>query len=111
MKNIAIKIEILKEARKVIAAGRKRGICAATRLVTSRDDHFSDRDIAGEQIREYLSRALGRHAYLEQWVASEVGHAVPMHGTRAQRRKMRNTRLAWIDWIIEQYEKKMKRST
>lgn len=96
------KIKVLNGSRRIIARGDARGICKATRYVES---EFPALRTAAAELREYLSKALGPHAYLEGYVAAKTRRTYET--VLNSEGKMRVTRLAWIDWIIAQYESKL----
>lgn len=101
-KSIKQKIELLQLVRVMLVEREARGICYATHRVT---EVRPDLRKAAVSLRAYIRDALDPYTYLEGFVAAKVGREVI--GVFEQRERMLTTRLAWIDWIIEQYESQL----
>jgi hypothetical protein len=104
---------ILTAARQYIADGREERIChainrASDMLMNSapqvRRDTISD---SGCRLRIFIMRAIrepsGKSRFgLEDWVAAEIGDAVYEDAVGDYLPKMRRTRMAWIDWLLDE---------
>lgn len=103
-------IEILKGARALIKSGRESYICSAISCIEA--SYNADR------LREWIHKMLGqRHETLGSWMYEhEKEYRKAMSSRRIfseksfkQRdlvaKKLRKTRLAWIDWMIEEIKR------
>jgi hypothetical protein len=57
------------------------------------------------RVKEYISGLLGVNSTLEGWL-DRTRHFVGNPHKPANRIKLQRTRLAWMDWMIEQFEAK-----
>ena len=89
--------QILKKARKLIVSGQRSYICNAVYKVCEGTDSASK----GSKIEEYISKQLDGTFTLNSWLRKRHG-INPSIGSR----KLKQTRLAWIDWMIAAYEEK-----
>jgi len=89
---------ILKKARKLIKSGKEDFICIAV-------EEAADCDIfAAEKITNFISKSLRPHYTLGQWVDAQVNMNIYEQPDYDQR--IRQTRLNWIDHMIELYKAK-----
>lgn len=112
-------VALLEKARELIVreiadlrdTARPIGICAAVWTAHQRlygDGRFCDAD----NLTNEISRRLGRCAYLEDWLyrrrcVSRTLHETPFHSWPPEKfRKLQNTRVAWIDALIEEFKDK-----
>ena len=88
------KIKLLKAARQKIKSGKHRFICAALRNVNDGEDSPEC-----DYLITWIKEMLGSSYTLDSWLLQE--HGIPYSYSR----KYRQTRLAWIDWMIKELEK------
>ena len=87
--------EALRIARKRINAGEQIYICYAL-----------PGNNAGRKVKKYISLAMRRLGSYSEWL-NEV-HSIPLTQCSpfyGDIQKLRRSRLAWIDWMIAEYEK------
>lgn len=98
MKNYG-KIQLLIQARKLIKSGKESFICVA--LLHIQTTHNSKHSL---YLRKWIRHQLNEHTFLNTWVQQKIG---PQKYWKNPHRinKMRNTRLAWIDWMISELKK------
>ena len=89
--------QILKKARKLIASGECYFICNAVFRV-GRQNWCEDKSY---EIEKYISTQLNGMASLGGWLRS--CHDI---NPSTSSRKLKQTRLNWIDWMIAAYEEK-----
>ena len=87
---------MLKRARIKIDAGISHGICDATNP-TETTIEFSVR----HYLVEWILKMLGGRAWLEDWLYYR-------HGLHASKEELKQIRLRWIDWMIEELQKEIK---
>lgn len=95
-------IALLTKARKLIASGEYIFVCnalSAARLNVKdslRELHY---------LHKWINQMLGRHGSLHLWIEWEVIPKSPTdyerYYSRAGKKMIRNTRVAWIDWMID----------
>lgn len=57
------------------------------------------------ECKRYVEKLLGRNATLETWLLTTVPECVRMDlWTVKNYRKVKQTRLAWIEWMAQQFE-------
>lgn len=97
------KIKVLQLARAVVARPKyKAGLCYALSLACSNQRQLWP---AAAHMKKYVTRVLGPNMFLEGWLRRNAGVQVyHSYDTPRNRRKMRATRLAWIDWMIQCYK-------
>lgn len=92
----------LREAAKLIKDGAQRHTCYAL------DRLFLTRVISGgaaEACKQYIKTLLGRSSTLEVWLRVNVPKCGRLDlWTVKNYRKVKQTRLAWIDWMAQQFE-------
>lgn len=106
------KIAALKHARNLIKSGKEEYICHALNHYTDwYDIENSKKEQAIYYLKQYIAKNLGcekdswgeysNHKGLQEWLVKE-NHVkfYPVYNSK----KMRNTRLNWIDWMIGCYE-------
>lgn len=89
--------EILREARKKIKSGETYFICNAVYIV-GRDKNCLKKSA---KIEKYIASQLDGYVGLDGWLRHNYGI-----DPYSDQRKMKKTRLAWIDWMIAAYEEK-----
>lgn len=90
--NKKLKIEALKKAKNIVEKpSYNAGICSALW-------HYNtcSYDIAN-QLTNYISRSLSGSNYLEGWLTRNLPANAKVYDNR---KKVKATRLAWIDWMI-----------
>lgn len=92
----------LREAAKLIKDGAQRHTCYAL------DRLFRTRVISGgaaEACKQYISTLLWRYPTLEAWLLHNAPECRDLDlWTVKNSRKVKQTRLAWIDWMAQQFE-------
>lgn len=88
-------VELLTKARERISDGTNYGICGAVADIGCELGYYSQ----SEEVREHISKILGDYAFLDSWLFAR-GYPVLEAGNS---QKLRETRLAWIDWLIEEW--------
>lgn len=92
--------EILREARTLIADGVFTYVCNAVKYVGHTNPAASLKK--ARLITKYIQNVLiYPHQTLGVWL--EVNHGLIAHKS-CDAQELLQTRLAWIDWMIEQYE-------
>jgi hypothetical protein len=89
---------ILKKARKLIKSGKEDFICIAVEEVSNWDK------FAAEKITTFIGKSLHPHYTLGQWVDTQVNYNIYEDQDYDQR--IRQTRLNWIDHMIQLYKAK-----
>lgn len=113
-KTLRWKIDLLQKAKKYLKKGDPAtGICYAIGQVTEKMP--MERRFCGYDIKNYIHRAIRGEVYLEGWLCRRADEAtqadfaaVRAAGFKKYARKMYETRIAWIDWMIAQYEQQLK---
>jgi hypothetical protein len=90
--------QILKKARKLIESGEQGHICNAIYYASG------DEVVKRLHILDFISKSLGGHYTLARWLAANVDPEVFDHTNYAKR--ICQTRLNWIDHMIELYKAK-----
>lgn len=93
------KVEILKEARRLIKTRAEDFVCVAIRM-----SHVEAPPEDYHQLRKWIRSMLEGHYVLDDWVEENVPGATEVY---LWKEKLRVTRLAWIDWMIQQLEEKL----
>ena len=88
------KIELLKAARELIQSGEQRVICLALYSVGK-----SEGVTEYLYLRRWVEEMLGTYNTLDSWLFRE--HGMPLNNSK----KLKEPRLAWIDWMIKELEK------
>jgi hypothetical protein len=88
-----IERELLVAARELIESGEEFYICHAIQNATSRRRYYYMD--AAKRLERYISKALAPHIALDSWQRA--------NGYDAQR-GVKQDRLAWIDWMLDQPE-------
>lgn len=97
-KYIDLKITILKSVRKSIEVGNSRGLCYALILDGCEGRRTPAYRAACRQLQQYIETALEGSAWLDSWqTRNGFGHR--------SNSQIRKDRLAWIDWMIADYQK------
>lgn len=106
------RLELLKLARGVLESRKAAispGICSALEAARSstvfHPGHYRFR-AACSYLQRYVSDSLGDHAYLSSWLM--YNRNISGREILADPEKLKRTRLAWIDWMIKQYEEQLK---
>lgn len=95
---IEIKIDLLKMAKKLIKTKEESYICfAVSRAAYKHENPCAIR--AGDQLEKYIQKALGINTFLSGWQRSNG------FDDRVCKARIRQDRLAWIDWMIADYKK------
>lgn len=97
-KHINLKIDILNRVRKSIQNNTTRGICYALILDGCDGRRTPAYRAAGRQLQQYIETALEGRAWLDTWQMTNGF-------SNRSRRQIRQDRLAWIDWMIADYQK------
>lgn len=90
------KISALRYAHKLIKDEQQDYICYALHAYWEKYPKAYD---AVEYLKEYIDGALCGHMTLASWVKDATGVEQFVAGTE----KIRSTRLAWIEWMLECY--------
>lgn len=100
------KSEILREARHLVEEDTFTFICLALRHARNKkvgtNDTTTNKNLAG--LLQYIEESLEGCPTLERWLSVKHGLSVDEFSTE----KLRQTRLNWIDWMIEQLEEQGK---
>lgn len=106
MENANIKIRLLKAVKKNIQGMNlasehcnTTAICMALYNVSR---NYKETE-AADEIRDYIEKALGRNGYLTSWIRD---NRIQYQTTPES---MRQARIQWIDWMIEEYQKQVKK--
>lgn len=92
------KIAALKHARKLLKRKMVKGLCAGINGYRNSNSCESNVNIAVIELRNYIQKVLGDNVWLNGWVRQNSKLSVfPAFGSE----KMLQTRLNWIDWMIE----------
>jgi len=94
--------KILKKAKKLIKSGEENYICDAIRRVPVISTCIYQRI----ELRMWVSNLLGRCGTYEDWI--RVNHSKLYR--KWKREDYKQGRLAWLDWMIEYWEAKEKKS-
>lgn len=97
--------ELLRKSRHLIATKEHNAICASISYAAGTPNTPQARSL-----QVWIQSMLGNHSYLNSWLEengyiirkrdyNELGYATPETYD-----KLRATRLAWLDWMIEQCE-------
>lgn len=104
-------IHILRDARELICSGKEYFICyaigtAAWEMEQAAKDH-KEWDLiwkVSDRLTDWIADLLGEDCVtLGSWLIKE-GYlkTIPTHGIKGENsKKLRHTRLAWIDWMID----------
>lgn len=85
------KIEALEHVRKKLVAGKANyftGLCGGIPYTT-----------AGDYLRAYIRKQLGKHTYLSGWLQVERPSLL------RSAKNMKKYRIQWIDWMIDGLKK------
>jgi hypothetical protein len=98
------KIDALKILRNRVQSGKTRYLCVGLSMM----EEFGtiDQEVA-TALSDYIKRALGPYAILEQWLSANGFLGDPLYfgmSGKANLDGVRLARLQWIDWMIEQLE-------
>lgn len=99
-----MKIEILKLVRYKLAVGHESYICYAISAAVRKlgPSYYK----LGEPLRMYVRRQLRGLTLYDTWV--EKYHTALYNQATNYPHAARQGRLAWVDWMIEQYEQRIK---
>jgi hypothetical protein len=89
---------ILKKARKLIESGEDDYVCCAVESVSEKDKP------KGKKVIEFISESIHPHYTLGHWVEGQIHRNIYDDPNYNQR--IRQTRLNWIDHMIELYKAK-----
>lgn len=95
------KVAALKHARKRVVSDERRGICSGI-IDYHSINAGKTTATACEYLLDYINKSLGKAAWLEEWLYDKG--LIGKYTTRAEDKKIKATRLAWIDWMIACYE-------
>jgi len=98
--------EALIKARANIKARRNTYLCHALGSAAARRPHLRN---ASAYLRQYIHKKLGDFPYLEGWQKARINRkygewsleAIKFRQTWPSSQQMRETRLRWIDWMLE----------
>jgi hypothetical protein len=100
--------ELLREAYKYIEDGRELYICYAVGSVCRDTDEVSYK--VRDDVETYISDLLGKHSFYDTWLFANCEEAREMYRDFKQQApyqyKLKLSRMAWIEWMIAQYEAK-----
>jgi hypothetical protein len=91
-----MKIRLLKEARKIISRKDQKYICYALSSAARSMDWSILKWGVYEKLTDYISKALGRHAYYQDWVKTNNKRL----NLELDADSLRKYRLQWIDWML-----------
>lgn len=91
-------VELLTKAREIIEAGQNRYLCPSLIKIATTEREIAARD----ELIEHIQELLGRWSTLGGWLHREQGIDVDQFSAEGST-KLRATRLAWIDWLIEEW--------
>lgn len=111
MHDIKMMIEVLRGARNLIDLDIERYVCAAI-YVASDGDHVTQNPnlaLTGMYLRRWVMAMLSPYETLGMWLERR---GTPVHTMRDEnlgmaRERLRVTRLAWIDWMIQELEEEL----
>ena len=86
-------VELLTKAREFLVVGDETMICLALNHAANTDRDWE----AVHEIKGHIHALLGDHAGLGSWLQARGYEPFD------DRRKLKATRLAWIDWLIEEW--------
>lgn len=89
--------EILKKARKLVANDSFWLICNAVHAVGVKHKCI----VKSDEIKSFVSRQLAGYSSFYDWL--KKNHGISGY---SDCKKFKQTRLAWIDWMIASYEEK-----
>ena len=96
-----LKISILKEAKRVFNPKNHNGICAA--ILETSDSLCYNTSSAGGYLCDYISSELGNWCFLDSYLYHEKGKSYKCRG-----RAITKIRKAWLQWMIDSYEERLK---
>lgn len=97
-RHIGIKIRLLRQARKLIESRSNFGLCSAIQTARSNDYQNCTVIKASSELLAYIQEVLESEAYLGSWQLSKG-----FYGRNNEQQRL--DRLAWIDWMIADYQK------
>lgn len=89
--------EILKKARLLVESGEQAFICNAVYNICV----YTESSHKGLEIEKYIHEQLEGEFTLESWLQNR--HRIDTYSSDG---KLKQTRLQWIDWMIQAYEDK-----
>jgi len=118
MKQAVTKLQLLKKARDLIDSGAEKYVCCALgtafnllyfkgKSVPVNEDYLSESyrtsNINFQILTTWIMELLGGYCYYNSWLLARSAEARKMHASDLEgfARKCRETRLAWIDWMIQ----------
>ncbi|CAB4163661.1 hypothetical protein UFOVP814_46 [uncultured Caudovirales phage] len=98
--------DILRTAKRVLIdrpADFGFGVCAALKVAGEVHDSANNSRVLlqRQSLKEWVDSMMGRIAWLRFWL---IDRGVMVGDTQAHREKLKATRLAWLDWMIQQCE-------
>lgn len=99
-------IAILRDARAQILSGHETFVCLAIKYHYGRRREGEEGEVAKE-LAHWARGLLGNHYTLESWLEEHQGVREVNDSPRTPEisAKLRATRLAWIDWMIDHWSK------
>lgn len=112
MNDIKTMIEVLREARNLIDLYAEGYLCEAI-YTASGEEHNppnTKRVRAGRYLRKWVMKMIAPNVSLFGWLERQGAPLYPMWDKNPDKvlEQLRVTRLAWIDWMINELEKELK---
>lgn len=102
----AVHLEVLRDARAQIESERETFVCLAIKYHHGRRREGEEGGVA-QELAHWARGLLGGHYTPESWLEEHQGvrEVNDLPRTPEIRAKLRVTRLAWIDWMIDHWSK------
>jgi hypothetical protein len=95
-----VHVTVLSAARARIVSGENTLICYALDAVSTRQTFKASREI-----KNHINMLLNGNSTLDFWMVLQVGgYEYYRHSHEKRIKLMRDARLRWIDWLIEEWK-------
>lgn len=101
------KSTILRKARELIQSGERYYICSAITYIHSENAHNPKTVRNCRELEAWIHTLLGDQVSLNAWLVERISEEAYGNGVLFER-KLRATRIAWLNWMIEHWERKVK---
>lgn len=104
--NYQLAVKMLEQVKTRFHNNQAEFLCLALDIVARGYPPGSEQRQVCEDLQDWIRTLLdnGRYFTLENWLVAK-GHVIHELDAMAQEEKRVNTRLAWIDWMIEELKR------
>lgn len=101
-----LKIKLLQSAKKYLKESYTSGICGALNNAVLRKNGYSYDNskewTACRELKNYISRTLGKHGWYSSWVRDNCEKANFQYNSSSTKfnKQVKKSRKAWVDWMI-----------